>query len=189
MYNNKLEYSTVYLAGPIDYAKDHGVKWRTEITEDLSKMGILVLDPTNKPGGLISETTTEQSKINKYKKEKDWNSLCKFMKDIRRTDLRLVDMSDFIIALIDTDIHMCGTYDEIFTAEDQQKPVLFIVPNGIESLSSWMYSVINPAEVFNSVDECINYIKNIDNETVTIDRRWVLVKKELMKMAMENNNA
>jgi len=186
MYNDKLEYSTVYLAGPIDYADDHGIGWRKSITEQLVQMGILVLDPTNKPGNLVSETQKEQDLIRKYKKEKDWTSLCKFMKSIRRTDLRLVDMSDFIIALIDTNIHMCGTYDEIFTAEDQQKPVLFIVPNGIESLSSWMYSVINPAEVFDDVESCVNYIKNINDGTLELDNRWVLVKKELMQMAMEN---
>lgn len=186
MYENKLEFTTVYLAGPIDYADDHGIGWREDITKELSELGILVLDPTNKPGSLISEAHEEQELIKEYKKNRNWSSLCKFMKQIRRTDLRLVDMSDFIIAVIDTNVHMCGTYDEIFTAEDQHKPVLFIVPNGIESLSSWMYSVINPAEVFDSVDSCMTYIKNIDNGTLELDRRWVLVKKELMKIAMEN---
>lgn len=175
---NILDKSSTYLIGPLDFAKDHGTEWRQKITPELNKMNVTVLDPTNKPGGYLSETKEEQRTIKEFKDKKDYNSLRSFMKKIRRYDLRLVDNADFIIAYIDTSIHMCGSYDEIFTAEDQQKPILYIVKGGTDTLSSWMFAVIDDFDtVFESLEDCIKYIKEINEGKVELNSKWVLYKK------------
>src|SRR5690348_2645194 len=112
---NILEDSITYLVGPIDFAKDQGVGFRKEIREKIQASGlnIRVLDPCKKVSGLPQDVGEEQTRINTFKAEKDWVSLAKMMKKIVRSDLRCIDYSDFIIAYIDRDVHMCGSYHEI----------------------------------------------------------------------------
>ena len=174
---NTLNQASVYLIGPIDNAGDYGQGWRQKVTPELQQMGITVLDPTNKPGGYLSETSDEQDNINKMKSNEDYKGLKDFMKKIRRCDLRLVDNADFAIAYIDTSVHMCGSYDEIFTAEDQQKPILYIVQGGIETLSSWMFAVIDDFDmVFNTVEGCLEYINKINDGEIELSDKWMLFK-------------
>ena len=45
----KLTNHRAYLAGPIDHADDDGVVWRQKITPLLESLGVMVLDPTDKP--------------------------------------------------------------------------------------------------------------------------------------------
>lgn len=172
-----LNKSSVYLAGPIDHAENYGSDWREAFTKEVDGMGLTILDPTNKPGGYLSETEQEQNIIKDLKSSGDYEGLKEFMKKIRRYDLRLLDNADFIIAYIDTSIHMCGTYDEIFTAEDQQKPIFYIVKGGKETLSSWMFAVIDNFDlVFDSLEDCVNYVKKVDDYGVELDSKWVLFK-------------
>ena len=59
----RLNNHRVYLAGPIDHASDDGVGWREELTPYLEKMGLTILDPTNKP--------VSQCRYNEIGDEKD----------------------------------------------------------------------------------------------------------------------
>lgn len=46
------------------------------------------------------------------------------MKVIRSVDLRLVDISDFMIVNLDLETHPCGTLEEIFWANRQKSRYL-----------------------------------------------------------------
>ena len=59
----KLSNHRVYLAGPIDHAHDDGVGWRQTMTPFLKKMGLTILDPTDKP--------TSQCRFNEVGREKE----------------------------------------------------------------------------------------------------------------------
>ena len=91
--------------------------------------------------------------------------------------MRSVDYSDAIIALIDSDIHMCGTYNEIFLAESQHKPILAIIKGGPAKAPGWIFDVIRWQEMFCSVEECVEYLDKIDKSEIDIDDRWVLIRK------------
>ena len=58
------------------------------------------------------------------KLEKKYEELSGLMKTIRSVDLRLVDISDFLIVSLDLNTHPCGTYEEIFLANRQKKPII-----------------------------------------------------------------
>src|SRR5205823_11163287 len=46
-------------------------------------------------------------------------------------DLRMVDTSDFIICYCPTNVYSVGTPHEIILANEQRKPVLFVIPSVI----------------------------------------------------------
>jgi len=58
----RLNNHRVYLAGPIDHADDDGVAWRQKLTPYLKKMGLTILDPTDKP---VSQCDTMKSVMKK----------------------------------------------------------------------------------------------------------------------------
>lgn len=172
---NLLENTTTYLAAPIDRVSDHGIPIRQEIAQKINKFGIKVFDPTNKPGKLISETKEEKGKAQQLKDEEKWQELREYAKIIRKVDLRLVDLSNFLIVYVDPDVHMVGTWEEVITAERQRKPIFLIVKGGKKRLSLWCFAIVEPQFIFDSVDECIAYIEKLNNGEIPLDDRWILI--------------
>lgn len=173
--NNILYGASVYLSGPIEYANDHGIGWRTKFANLASNMELNILDPTNKPKHLFSETAKEKYNTKQLKQNNDLAGLRQFAKNIRRVDLRLVDLSSILVAYIDPKVHMFGTIDEVITAERQQKPLLAIVNGEKTDMSLWAYAIFRENEIFTSVEECVDYLQKINNGTIPIDNRWVLI--------------
>lgn len=166
----------VYLAGPIDHATDDGVGWRASITPHLNKMGVTILDPTNKP--------TSQCKWNEIGDEKDhikrlvnlqrWDELRNLAKEIVLIDLRMVEVSDFMICYIDKDIHLCGTYDELFEALRRRKPTLIVHKGGRKEMSMWLRGKVNHNFVFETFEDLYSYLEALHDGTVEPDyTRWV----------------
>jgi hypothetical protein len=176
--SNVLDGAVAYLSGSMEYCPSGGVSWRRQIIDLVRQEDINInfLDPTNKPKGLMPE---EKGVYHNLRSTKDWAGLQKYVKRIRRDDLRCVDLSDFMIVCIDRRIHACGTYDELFTAEDQQKPVLIISIGGKEELPGWLFAVVRLEEIFDSVEDCVAYLKDINNGTQPVDDRWVLIRDYL----------
>jgi hypothetical protein len=174
-----LERSRVYLCGPISDAADFGIGWRQEFTEKTKDLGLIHLDPTDKPGGYLSETQDQQKQIQRFREHQDWSGLEIYMKKIRRMDLRLVDKADFIVIYVDPNSHMLGSYDEILTAEDQQKPIFLIVNGRLEDLNPWIFTAVDHNNMFESVDSCVSYIRGIDEGRMVLSNEWVLIEKYL----------
>lgn len=181
--NGILDKSMCYLAGPIDFAKNLGVGYRKEFKAmcKANNLKIIFLDPTAKITGLANDVNIEQNNIIKYKKEKKWNNLTKLMKKIVRSDLRQVDLSDFIIVFVDTSIHMCGTYHELVQADIQKKPVLTIINGGKAKAPSWLFGIIDHNLMFESIEECVRFLCKVNNGQTLLDDRWVLFRNELPK--------
>ncbi len=178
----KLDGAVVYLSGPMEYASDYGVNWRQEIIKSFkdNDLNIICLDPTNKPVELHGTNLKEDVETTKrLKNEGKWEELTKFVKEFRRKDLRYTDLSDFIIAVIDPNIHLCGTYNEIFEAERQKKPRFAIIKGGLKAMPSWLFAVFNYKCVFSSVDECVQHLKKINDGTIRADDKWVLIRNHL----------
>ncbi len=176
----RLNNHRVYLAGPIDNAHDDGVGWRKNITPYLKKMGLTILDPTNKP--------TSQCKWNEVGEEKDhiqklvdlerWDELRNLAKEIVLVDLRMVEVADFMICYLDRDIHQCGTYDELFEALRRRKPTLIVHKGGKKEMSMWLRGKVNHNFVFETFDDLYSYLEALHDGTIEPDyTRWVFFDK------------
>ena len=179
--SNILKNAVCYLSGSMEYCPNNGQAWRKQLKELSEKSGLDInfLDPTDKPKGLMAETKGIYSSL---RNGKQWVDLQKYVKRIRRDDLRCVDLSDFIVVCIDRKIHACGTYDEVFTAEDQQKPILCISVGGKEELPGWLFAVFKIEEIFDSVEACVQYIKDLNEGKLPVDDRWVLIRDYLKEV-------
>ncbi len=183
-----LDGAVAYLGGGIDDAPDNGITWRENIKTMLDKRGVklTVLDPTNKIAGLTGEVGSEKQQQQKMKNEEDWHGLRKFMKKIVRADLRMVDLCDFVIAFIDVEIHLCGTYQEITTADVEHKPVLLIIKGGKKKCPCWLFGTIHYDYMFDSVEDCVDYLVKVNSGDVILDDKWVLIRDGMKKIEIDS---
>ena len=117
---NNLKNMRTYLAGAMDRVPDGGIGWRNAITPMLQELNVSVINPCDKPIESAKETPTTREIINYYKQTGQFNKIREEYGHIRNADLRCVDVSDFLIAHIDMNVHMCGSYEEISTANRQK---------------------------------------------------------------------
>ena len=139
---NRVKNQRCYLAGAMDRVKDRGKGWRQEITPFLQSLGIVVFNPITKPTEVGLEDHDTHLVKTKLKQKKRYEELSSMMKVIRSVDLRLVDISDFLIVNLDLDIHPCGTYEEIFWANRQKKPIIIHMVQGKEHTPDWLFGTV-----------------------------------------------
>jgi hypothetical protein len=113
--------------------------WRTRVKAFLESLGVTVFDPWEKPEirGLFEygkediQTIREREKWT-FEQTHEGSStraeLAEYFWDTMHIDLRMVDISDFVIAFCPTNIYSVGTVHEIVVARSQHKPVLFVSP-------------------------------------------------------------
>lgn len=170
---NRLKNQRVYLAGAMDRVADRGNGWRDNITPFLDSLGIVVFNPIKKPSTVgIEDFATHQFK-KKLKLEKQYDELAQLMKTIRSVDLRLVDISDFLIVNLDLDVHPCGTYEEIFLANRQKKPILIHMVQGKQECPDWLFGTVPHQMIFSSWEEIKEYLIKINNiADIDTYNRW-----------------
>jgi nucleoside 2-deoxyribosyltransferase len=170
---NRLLNQRVYLAGAMDRVADRGNGWRDKITPFLEYLGIIVFNPIKKPTKVgLEDFATHQFK-QKLKKQQNYDELSQLMKTIRSVDLRLVDISDFLIVNLDLEIHPCGTYEEIFWANRQKKPILVHMVQGKQNAPDWLFGTIPHDMIFSSWDAVEDYLNQINSCTEIDNRnRW-----------------
>jgi hypothetical protein len=174
---NELDGIRCVLSGAIDRVADDGVEWRNSVEAKCKKkkLNIIFFNPCKKPNGLGSEIGVEKNKVRKLINEDKWEDAKEYVKTFRHYDLRAIDWSDFVIIKIDITQHLCGSYDEIFLAERELKPIFVIMGEGQTKydIPTWLVSFINKDEIFENEDECINYLMKINNGEILLDERWV----------------
>lgn len=170
---NRLKGQRVYLAGAMDRVPDRGMGWREHITPVLKTLEINVFDPIKKPGAIGLENEETHKVKQTLKLAKKYDQLTKIMKTIRAVDLRLVDISDFLIVHLDTDTHPCGTLEEIFLANRQKKPIIVHIQQGKHNCPDWLFGTIPHELFFDTWDGIISYLYHI-NTSANIDslNRW-----------------
>ncbi len=170
---NRLNKQRVYLAGAIDRVPDRGVGWRDSITPFLEKKGVVVFNPIKKPTDVgLEDINTHNQKL-KLKSEENYDGLSELMKNIRAADLRLVDISDFLVVNLDLNTHPCGTYEEIFWANRQKKPIIIHVEQGKNKTPDWLFGTIPHDFFFSNWKEVEDYLDHIDTaNSIDSHRRW-----------------
>lgn len=192
----KLDGACGYLSGSMEYAKDHGVEWRRKFVSLVAeaKLKIDLIDPTNKPGGIDVKIGENKAHQEALQREGRWKELKQYVKAYRRYDLRFVDISDFMVVVVDPRVPQWGTSNEVYTAEQQHKPMFFICDGGLANLPRWLFDVIdleNPdknrrCNVFQSVEEVVTELVSLDMGLYPLSNEWVLVRKNLEIQRYQN---
>jgi len=170
---NRLKNQRVYLAGAMDRVPDRGIGWRENITPFLEELDVVVFNPIKKPTSLGKEDEEVQLLKRDFKKNHRYDDLSNLMKTIRSVDLRLVDISDFLIVNLDLDTHPCGTLEEIFWANRQKKPIIIHMVQGKNNAPDWLFGTIPHQMIFSSWDEIKTYLLYINNsKNIESYKRW-----------------
>ncbi len=167
-----------YLVGHMQYA-DPG-DWRDYVKNELKDTGIIFYNPLDKPFiSDIDETSNTRDFLNKKLEEGNFDYVYKHMSSIRRSDLNLVDRSDFIIAHIVPHVGSWGSTEEIMCANRMKKPVFVSIEGGRHKVPLWLAGMLPPYYFFDSIEKVVDTIKEIDYGTRALDPdRWRLLKEE-----------
>jgi|TARA_R100000995_G_scaffold40448_1_gene18760 nucleoside 2-deoxyribosyltransferase len=177
----KLTGMRTYLAGAMDRVADGGVEWRQRITPKLRDFGVTVLDPCDKPVEIALEDEATRSNIQALKIRGEFDRIREDYAVIRTLDLRCVDVSDFIIASIDINVHACGTYEEISVANSQKKPVLVWCQQGKINAPNWLFFMLPHQHIFGSIEDLLSYLGRVDSgEDSKHYKRWFFFDQERM---------
>ena len=173
----RLKYHTTYLVGPIDnISHADATGWRRDMTEFLQSLGVFVLDPTLKPIDGYAEDEEFFKKKARLKQDGKYDELYKIGKPIRSFDLNAVDMSSFIIVNLDLDVKMCGTWNELFIADQQRMPCLIMCSQGLDKIPDWLYFSLPSDFFFSNWDDLKNYITGIHDGSINeLHNRWHLI--------------
>jgi nucleoside 2-deoxyribosyltransferase len=184
---NLLKNTRVYLAGPVEHDPSAG-SWRERITKQLTKYDVFIFDPLVKPSWLDPLCKNNpQLYIPSLKGES--NAMSKddvyvANVELRRLCLRSVTAADWIICYLPKK-WTTGTFEEIYLAGRQDKPVLFCTPDGIPS--SWMPPIFSTSETTNDTffpnwDALLEYVDKLNEGTVEVDPiKWlpIFYKRDL----------
>ena len=184
---NKLLLKYAYLCGPIDRCPDDGRGWRDDITPKLKKMGVVVLNPLDKPSvGVALEDKENREARKKAKGEEGFDEVASLMKEIRNIDLRMVDLSSFLIVYLDLNVYPTGIMEELFLANHQKKPVLIMCKQGKSKVPDWLFGAIPHETFFSSWESLLNYLRGVDKgEVIDHTDRWRFFDlKDLVKEAI-----
>lgn len=174
---NQLKNNRCYLAGPMDYAPDHGTGWRERIQIDLADMGLVFLDPCHKPTMKALEDADTYTRLRDAKERGDYNYVRDIMKTIRCVDLRMVDHADFLIVHLDLTVPSFGTIEEITTANRSKKPILIHIEQGKVCVSNWLLGMLPHWFIFSTWPELYDYLRRVDGGIAT-DPRWIFFNLE-----------
>lgn len=184
---NRLLGTRTYLVGPIDRCPEGGSHWRDRITPILEDMGVIVFNPLDKPIDTGLETDDYRSRRKVWKANNDFHTLSRVMHTVRCVDLRMVDITDFAIVYLDTDVYPCGTLEELFTGNRSKKPYVVWCPQGKWAVPDWLYGTLPHEMFFETEDQVIDYLKRVDSAPeVDTHNRWMffdakrLYKKEVL---------
>lgn len=178
---NILNNAVILLSGPIDNCKDDGIGIRKEIIQKCRAVGIKAqfLDPTDKPTNGFKEVGEEKQKLFQLKQEGQFSRVTQIATSFRYQDLRMVDISDIVIAYVNQNIHMCGTYEELYRAKQLDRKMFVIVDGGMAYMPNWLFGVFSSDEVFESVDSCVQRLSEINKGEYEFDTKYVQTKSLL----------
>jgi hypothetical protein len=175
----KLDKAVGYLSGAMEFVQDNGIIWRREFITSARLAGLKIdfIDPTNKPGGEELHVGEQRDYQIQLQKSGNFEKLKNYVHQYRRIDLRFVDLSDFLISVVDPKIPQWGTSNEIYVAEKQHKPIFVICEGGLYNLPRWLFDVVDLNCVFKTANEVIEKLVLLDSGKIELDNEWVLIRK------------
>lgn len=160
----------VYLAGNLENSGEQN--WRLDITKRLKKLGIISLDPTM-PCFLnqVHETEEDRLWLKEMREKGNFDALHRYMSEIIRKDLRMVDLSSFVIFNLEVEKPTFGTIHELAITSQQRKPILIIIKNR-KNIPLWIAGLINKNCIFETQESLLKYLEGVNNEKIKIDSKY-----------------
>lgn len=153
---------------------------RDEITEQFKKYGIIVYNHYSQPfiHTDAEESLVKQNKINEWMESEQYDKVTE-LRNIRTFDLKLIDISDFIIFVYSSESKTCGSYEEFFEANRSKKPIFFVNLSHKKTTPAWILWTIPHRYIYSSMEELYKTIEEINNGSKSIDsERWKLLKQD-----------
>lgn len=183
---NRLAGMRCYLAGTMEKAKDSGLGWRKQATVVLNGLGVVVLDPTNRPCRLsyANSASEELNLLKQLRQDRNFDMVAKYAQEIVHQDLRMVDVADFLLISIDPSVPTVGTIDEFVTASNQRKPIFLSCEQGIAAAPLWLFGRVGRdwrKSMYENINDALVAIRTIatcpDEELdALIDRKkWLFL--------------
>jgi len=180
---NRLKGNRGYLGGGMDRIPDGGVAWRVNLQRELTDLEIVWMDPTSKPIEIGVEDLENREYRRRMKESGSYDIVATDMKIIRCVDLRMVDLSDFLIVSIDLEVHQCGTYEELFLANREKKPIIIMVTQGKRNCPDWLLGTVPHDLIFDSWGEVKQYVRHVAHDPViNTFRRWMFFNYDLCRV-------
>lgn len=177
---NRLKGLACYLSGSIDFSPNKGCRWRNKITPFLEDINVRVFNPLKHSFyGTAKVETTKRPLMEKLLEEGKFKELREEIQELSHWDLRAVDLSSFLIVNYDINIFTCGTHDEIFLANRENKPVLLMIgKNNRKKMPKWIYGRFPPEHLFESFESLKKYLVAINSSpkykfTEADNKRWL----------------
>ncbi len=173
-----LHKTKTYLVGAMQY--QNGRSWREEITPKLEQLGVTVFNPYKKPFiDDVAEDEEARKRLGEWMVNSEFDLVAERMKAVRNFDLRLCDLSDFIIAHINPSVASWGSAEELVTSCRMKKPTFISVEGGKNKCPLWIMGMFPHKYIYNNPDEIVDMIQRIDKLDKPIDSdRWKLLKSE-----------
>lgn len=152
-----------YLAGPITFSKDikQEKSWQRLVESVLTKLGIKVLTPYKPVFVNFDKIEDDNCAISGIlRSQRRFDELSRLMKAVRRKDLGCIDVSTFVIVKIDPSVHLCGTYNELFVALHERKPVFIFCPDK-STLPDWIFGCLPHEWIYDGDYALTNIVSRI----------------------------
>jgi hypothetical protein len=164
----------------MDRTKDNGVGWRRYLRRELRDLDIRWLDPTRKPIDIGVEDDASRERRRVAKATGDYTAVGKEMYSIRRVDLRMVDISDWMPINIDIDVFACGTLEELFLGNREKKPLLIHVEQGKRRCPDWLFGVVPHQHIFGNWPDLVSYVRHVaHDDNVDCMKRWYFFNESI----------
>lgn len=166
-----LKNTRCYLIGPMDRT-ENGRTWRETMQGFLEDLGVQVFNPYAKPTDKAIENAETLNLRKKHVEEENWDEVSRIMKEIRRYDLRMVDLSDFVIVYLNMDDKPFGTIYEMNLANQQRKPVLVVSEGGKRNAPLWLFAEIPYEYIFENFEDLKTYLLGVNQGLDSENPRW-----------------
>jgi len=158
----------------MDRVQDGGLGWRVDIQKVTAELEVFWMDPTHKPIDIGIEDLENREHRHRMKDAGMFDVVATDMRIIRSVDLRMVDISDFLIVNLDLDVHACGTYEELYLGNREKKPIIIRIEQGKAAVPDWLLGTVPHAMIFSTWEEVQNYLMHIAYDPVIEHfKRWL----------------
>jgi nucleoside 2-deoxyribosyltransferase len=175
--NNILKNSKVYLAGNMEHTSG-AEGWREFVKNRLRPSKINILSPLDtKFLGYPLESREDIVNMKQERARGNFKMVSNYMKNVIRKDLRLIDLSDFVIVNMEVLKPTFGTMHELVIAGQQKKPIFVSISEGKKECPLWILGLVDPEFIFDNIESVVDVILKIDDGSIKMDfERWRLLE-------------
>jgi hypothetical protein len=178
---NILKNTRCYLIGHMEFLNGRG--WRETTKKELGGRKIKFFDPYFKPFlDDVPEDEASRQEMMHWRETEQYDLVAERMKSVRGYDLRLCDVCDWFIAVINPKVASWGSSEEVTTLIREKKPVFLVIddPKGKKACPLWLFGVLPHKYIYNNLNEVLETVKAIDDGIIKINSdRWKLLKPSL----------